>query len=734
MSRIITYCSYLKHKSLFLMSVSLLVAPSLQADPYWGSFQVDDCTHSFPGKRQYSSVLHGIPSGESWEEACANMPATINGQSFEKPDRCVNTGFNMWGEFDLIDESCDANWDTEGLTHKDDGCVSEGDYAGLHKYSSRLWNIYGISWEDACAQMPMVLSGKTYAAPHECVNTGGVTGMWGEWYIPDSACQSQPLGYARGAEDELKQKVRLPGYVDLHTHVMAHLGFGGVIFHGEPYGSPETALAMCVSGDDEPHSGGHSRVEAILQDDILGGALNMASHDPSGYTEFPYWPRYNTFTHQAMYYEWIKRAYEGGMRTMVALAVNGDFMFGATDNGLPDIIKGVAIATDPVLDLDDMKTLKRQTEAVYAMQNWIDSRNGGDGWFRIVTTPEEARSVIESGKLAVILGTEVDYPLGCEPGACTKEQIDTGIQEIYDMGIRFAFPIHLKTNDFGGAALYNLIAGGDSYDCKHFSHDCNVQGLTENGQYIMKGLMKKGMIIDLGHMSSRAMNDAISIAEQETYPGIVTGHTGLYDMSHLENRHEANPSGEDLKRILDIGGMVGLIPGQGNLNQVGEWREANGEYIPHACGFTSQTLLQSYLYLKNLAGDVAYDGAITFGTDFNGFAKMPGPRFGDEACPGGQSKIIQPASSMVSYPFSPDPSIIPAYGSSSVASFDRYEFGARTFDYNYDGAAHIGLMPDLFEDMRQQGLKRSDLEPVYRSADYFAEMWQKAILKGSSIK
>jgi len=724
--------------ALLLMLMALMIHMPSYAAPYWGAFKKDSCTQIFPGKRQYSSILYGIPSGTSWEATCAATGATVNGETFARPTRCVNTGLNMWGEFDVSDDSCEANWaaavGTEYHTHKDDGCQASGTYAGKRKYSSRLWNIVGTTWEAACARMPMTLSGQTYAKPHQCVNTG--TEMWGEWYVPDSACESSPRPYARGAQDALTRSGTLPGYFDMHTHLMSHLGFGGVIFHGAPYGDAAAALPNCPSASDEGHAAGHSRVEAILKDDILGALLGTARHENGGYPNFTYWPAYNSYTHQTMYYEWIKRAYEGGMRSMVVLAVNGDYMFGATDNGLPDIIKGISIATDPVLDLNDMNTLRRQTAAVYAMQEWIDARSGGpgQGWFRVVTSPAEARSVITAGKLAVILGTEVDYLLDCTPATCTTSQITQGVQGLYDLGLRYVFPIHLKTNGFGGAALYNLLAGGQKYDCKHYGQDCNTLGLTEQGALVIKELMKKGMIIDVGHMSAKAMGASLDLAEKQGYPGIVTGHTGVYDMANGANRHEANPTGANLRRIVNLGGMVGLIPGQGNLAEIGEWRNADGSYVPHACGATSQTFAQSYMYLKSLVGTAAHDGRIAVGTDFNGFAHMPAPRFGSQACPGGRSAIAQPDSTRVRYPFAPDPMLRAPATSPGGVTLNAYAFGGRVFDFNTDGMAHMGLMPDFFEDLRQQGLKRSDLEPIYRSSDYMTVMWENAIARSASIK
>ncbi|CAF1087573.1 unnamed protein product [Brachionus calyciflorus] len=52
----------------------------------------------------YSGVLYNIKV--SWEEACNSMPANVKVIEFSKPTRCRNTGIEIWGEFDVPDESC----------------------------------------------------------------------------------------------------------------------------------------------------------------------------------------------------------------------------------------------------------------------------------------------------------------------------------------------------------------------------------------------------------------------------------------------------------------------------------------------------------------------------------------------------------------------------------------------------------------------------------------------------
>ena len=78
----------------------------IPAAPYYGSPRKEHCTTL--RTRQWSAILHGITSG-SWERACAITPNTIEGQYFPRATRCVNTGLNMWGQFDVNDSSCDTS-------------------------------------------------------------------------------------------------------------------------------------------------------------------------------------------------------------------------------------------------------------------------------------------------------------------------------------------------------------------------------------------------------------------------------------------------------------------------------------------------------------------------------------------------------------------------------------------------------------------------------------------------
>ena len=103
-----------------------------------------------------------------------------------------------------------------------------------------------------------------------------------------------------------------------------------------------------------------------------------------------------------------------------------------------------------------MDAVRREAARAYELEAFIDAQFGGPGkgWYRIVTTPEQARQVIIEGKLAVILGVEVSEPFGCKqtlgiPG-CTKAQIDRGLDELHELGVRSMFLCHKFDNALCG--------------------------------------------------------------------------------------------------------------------------------------------------------------------------------------------------------------------------------------------------------------------------------------------
>ena len=95
-----------------------------------------------------------------------------------------------------------------------------------------------------------------------------------------------------------------------------------------------------------------------------------------------------------------------------------------------------------------------------------------------------------------------------------------------------------------------------------------------------------------------------------------------------------------------------------------------------------------------------------------------GPRFGHQACGGDAGerlKQLQAGNKLV-YPFT-----LPGFG-----TFDKQVTGQRTFDYNTNGLATVGQLPDLVADLKNVGLPNKYLNVLFRSAEEYIKVWEKA--------
>lgn len=348
-----------------------------------------------------------------------------------------------------------------------------------------------------------------------------------------------------------------------------------------------------------------------------------------------------------------------------------------------------------------------------------------------------------------MLGIEVGGLFGCREGSgCTEDSVRQSVQKYYDLGVRHIFPVHVFNNDFAGTAFYmdafnigNAITTGslfESRDCGRegynfqfigtsalaswleqfaaftltpydHSADCNAKGLTPLGESLIQMLMK--MIIDTDHMSELSMQRMLELAEANNYP-VVGGHSWFLDISKHSKRSEMEKTADDLQRIRKLGGMVSAILDQGNTTEITTYRPD----IPHDCGKSSKSWAQAYLYAVDQMGGAG----VGIGSDFNGFAGEPAPRFGSDACDG---DVQTAQTGGVQYPFT----VIGGNGQ----TMDKSIVGTKAFDINYDGLAHVGMYPDFIQDLLSIGLSDNDLKPLFRSAEQYIEMWEK--IEGNSI-
>lgn len=478
------------------------------------------------------------------------------------------------------------------------------------------------------------------------------------------------------------------GFVDAHNHLMSNEGFGGRLICGEPF-SPE-GVAEALKDCPEHYPDG----ALALFENITGGA--DGHHDPVGWPTFGHWPAHDSLSHQQNYYAWLERAWRGGQRILVQdLVTNGLLcsVYPARDRGC-----------------DEMDSIRLQAEKTYEMQDYVDAMYGGPGrgWFRIVTDAAQARAVVAEGKLAVVLGVETSEPFGCKQvlgiAQCDRGDIDRGLDELYGMGVRSMFLCHKFDNalcgvrfDSGtiGAAVNigqflstgtfwtteectgaqqdnpigladppaeaeDLLPAGVSVPSYDSRARCNTRGLSGLGEYAVRGMMDRGMMLELDHMSVKAAGRALDILESESYPGVVSSHSWM-DPDWTE-------------RLYRLGGFV-------------------AQYMNPAEDFVEQGRRDAGLRDK-------YGAGYGYGTDMNGVGGWPAPRGADAPDP-------------VGYPFTS------ADGGSVL---DRQVTGERTWDFNTDGGAHAGLVPDWIEQMRRHG-GGDVVEDLLAGAESYLTTW-----------
>lgn len=530
-------------------------------------------------------------------------------------------------------------------------------------------------------------------------------------------CAAFLLMIAPAAQAQNGQFAPMTGYVDMHTHPRSDLSFGGELFYGCPYGDIAVELKNCRPYHDR-WSLNNLRGNVFRQQlaEQTETQYSRTCRDKKiGYPDFTSWPSWCSVLHQQMWVDWIERAHQGGLNIMVALATGSHCLTEvAKTGGIHDDKFAIATGIQGIKDLVAHST-----------------------FMEIALTPQDVRRIVASGKLAVILGIEIDNignfytPADRYQGYFNPNPSDQDVQaeldRLWDMGIRYIFPIHLTNNIFGGAAIYisqftvgnkfntgiefipehvSTKESGIAYHLDHpvlalnklarmfmplllprsinparkknytfwkvapgFGHR-NSLGLTDKGRAAVRYMMHKGFLIDIDHMSEKSANEVLDIAMKENYP-VNSGHNGLRGTAGNENGRTV----AQYLRINQLGGMIGLGHGDYASNFVRGYREVNK--------------IVNYSH-------------VAIGTDVDGFYPLPHK----------------------------DTSLYVTYDS----SFTRCKTGNRTWDINTDGVAHYGLMPDYIRSWTQAGMTEQEKNVFMSSAEHFTQMWEKCEARITAVK
>ena len=566
----------------------------------------------------------------------------------------------------------------------------------------------------------------------------------------------------------------LNGFVDMHTHPMSYLGFGKKLVHGVPdEGSiipagtrncnPTDLIATNIHdalGNGSSTHGGwglnnvcgdYTRafiISNFLDKDFahrVSGNIH-GDHRHEGIDsnpQFLFAPHQTSKVHQQMWWEWIKRAKdEGNLRVIVALAVNNEL--------LAEIIDG-----------DDPKNDTASADLqIDAMIDFV----GRHDFMEIAKTPADLRRIVGAGKLAVILGMEVDNIGDFNRKNATDAAVKTEIQRLYNKGIRYVFPIHLLDNKFGGTAVYsnlfniaNKFSTGQFYDVKTGPVDFRlgvspvpggdwgaIQGIKTTLD-VMSGIpyppaiqadpFKPGYCpvpilgcwktfqtirglftpdpsffiystISGGHVNKKGLSDTGKAAVKEMMKlGM------LIDIDHMSDASQADTLtiAEAASYPLNIGhnGIRGSHSSErhalrSTIERVAALGGVFGIGTSDADDHNSdaQTFIKSYNDVWNAMAAKGGTPRVALGTDVNGMERLPRASKGLNAA-------------------------------TFYTGFSRSQTGTRIWDYTTEGVAHYGLMADFMKDVRERNL--SVHGRLMDSAEYFARMWEKAEQQKTSV-
>lgn len=516
------------------------------------------------------------------------------------------------------------------------------------------------------------------------------------------------------------------GYVDAHSHISAYEFIGGRINYGDPFHKFGVDHALHDCAENHGPEGLTGVVEQVTS--------TPGPHATRGWPDFPYWPRNNSLQHHQSYYKWIERAHLSGLKILVNHLVHNEIL--------------CQLNPQKQNDCDTMVAIEMQAEQMHRMQDYIDAQNGGpgEGWFRIVTDPAQARDVIADGKMAVILGVEASKALNCgeflNVAECSREEIVERLDRLYAMDVRSLFPVHKFDNAFGGhlpdlsdgigigAVLYggNLLETGhpiEFEECPEHEHGDTSNPVADALQPL--GIFDQ-LLFQIDYVGERFPASPEELAEYDPRRG--TDHLcntrGLTDLGFflieeltkrgmmIETDHISRKAAS---QILDVTGarsypVINSHGGWGGTEDLRNQVAAQGGIAASFGSVRGNWVDQLTRDGNRPRADefkVGPFGGAPFASDVNGIASLAG----NPGTPDQETSL---------YPFtSVDGRVI----------FDKQLTGDHAFSlYEGRGVAHYGLYPDQIADMiansdRSEEQVNDAVNQLFTSAEAYIRMWER---------
>ena len=427
------------------------------------------------------------------------------------------------------------------------------------------------------------------------------------------------------------------GWADLHTHPATELAFEQRLVWGSGLQHEDRIDPNVLPAIDPPcsvethhHDSGspldrtaHTLIMSLLNQQAqylhapIGTVTPRAAHLAA-------WPNGRDVLHQQMQLSSLRRAYEGGQRVLFASTTDSQVLAQLLKGPLyPDLFLPVAAydADSAMVQLDRIRLMVSQQSE----------------WMAIAESAADARAIIQSGRMAVILSLEMD--------SLSPEDV----MRFVDRGVRHVIPVHLIDNAEGGTAangdIFNpesaymsslfdptqplrffevdrtpdvlfllprplIGASGpgsvpvyanlepvayDWYQRLQYDDTCfcslptapalhawnqmghaNAHGLSDAGRTLVRDLLQRGVMVDVSHMGVHSTEDALCTAESVGRP-LLASHGGVGPAAGPVGS-ERDLSHAQAVRLANGGGILGLGTG-GNFAEQTLFTQSGGSLV-----------------------------------------------------------------------------------------------------------------------------------------------------------
>jgi membrane dipeptidase len=159
---------------------------------------------------------------------------------------------------------------------------------------------------------------------------------------------------------------------------------------------------------------------------------------------------------------------------------------------------------------------------------------GSGGRLALVRPVEELPDPDPAGPVRAFIGVQ---------GGHVLDRDVANVRRLHALGVRMLAPAHVMDNELVGS-----------------NTGVRRGGLTELGREVVRELEREGILVDLAHMSSAGIRDAVPLL---TRPYVLS-HTGFRELAAGRSRWRRyspanrNLASEDARLVAEAGGVIGL--------------------------------------------------------------------------------------------------------------------------------------------------------------------------------